>query len=119
MKFYLSGPMSAIVDDNYPAFNRAAGLLRAAGHEVENPAEVERLDSWEAYMRCALRQMLVCDAVVMLPGWEGSRGALIELWVARKLKIEVVSGHMVKCLQGIDLGPGDLGSAQVKGGAEC
>ena len=39
MQLYLAGPMRSIKDFNFPAFNAAAAKLRAAGHEVFNPAE--------------------------------------------------------------------------------
>lgn len=38
-------------------------------------------------MRLALRQMLTCDAVALLPGWQQSRGALLEHTVAIDLGI--------------------------------
>jgi hypothetical protein len=36
-------------------------------------------------MREALRLMLTADAVALLPGWEDSRGALLERHVAMQL----------------------------------
>lgn len=38
-RIYIAGPMSGLPEFNYPAFNRAAAVLRAQGHHVENPAE--------------------------------------------------------------------------------
>lgn len=90
MKCYLSGPMSGLPDLNYPAFNEAAAELRAKGHEVINPAENPEQDSWEAYMRLDLVQLLGCEVVVQLPGYWGSRGAMLEFAVASTVGIEVV-----------------------------
>ena len=96
MKYYIAGPMTGIKDSNYPAFNAAAARLRAICCEVENPAENEACESWLAYMRQALRQMLTCDVVVLLPGWERSRGANVEQIVARLIGLRVVHfGDMV------------------------
>ena len=41
LKVYLAGPMAGYKDHNFPAFNAKAAELRALGHEVFNPAEIE------------------------------------------------------------------------------
>lgn len=84
-RIYLSGPMSDLPDNNYPAFHAAAAHLRAEGHHVENPAENPPQESWAAYMRVALTQMLTCDEVYLLPGWEKSSGAVWEASIAHGL----------------------------------
>lgn len=86
-RIYLAGPMTGLPDNNYPAFNDAADKLRAMGYAVENPAENPEPDckSWAGYMRLALRQLVYCDAVVLLPGWIKSRGANVEYYIARIL----------------------------------
>ena len=91
-RVYIAGPMSNLPADNYPAFNAAAALLRSTGLHVENPAEnpAPPHPSWEAYMRMALPQMLTCDTVALLPGWQKSRGARLELHVAGELGLQVV-----------------------------
>lgn len=84
-RIYLAGPMSGLTDYNYPAFNKAAASLRAAGFDVENPAEnaAPSCGSWAGYMRLAITQMLTCDCVAFLPYWEASKGAQIELALAK------------------------------------
>ena len=85
-RIYLAGPMTGLPDFNRPAFHAAAKDLRDQGHEVVNPAELcdkhGTSHSWEWYMRQGLKALADCDAIVMLPGWEGSRGARIEHWTA-------------------------------------
>lgn len=89
---YLAGPMSNLPDFNYPAFHKAAALLRANGLHVENPAEnpVPDCGTWAAYMRMALAQLVTCDAIALLPGWTASRGARLEHKVAVELGMRVV-----------------------------
>lgn len=77
---------------NFPAFHAAAAQLRAQGHAVENPAEVEANTNanWLECMRLDLPRLLTCEAVYMLPGWERSRGAVIERGLAMSLGLEIV-----------------------------
>jgi hypothetical protein len=86
-KVYVSGPMTGLPDLGRPAFDRAAAVLRAGGLHVVSPAEVVQKDPhcWRSCMRADLRLLLDCSAIVMLPGWESSRGARLELQVAHEL----------------------------------
>ena len=85
MKVYIAGPITG--HEGYEEkFRGAEEELSSAGHSVMNPA---RLGSWpefgwEDYMRVTLEMLAVCDAVLLLPGWEGSRGARLEKKSAQK-----------------------------------
>ena len=88
MKVYIAGPMTGYEDFNHPAFHLAAKSLRDGGYEVACPAEADNGSvgqSWEHYMRIDLKMLLDCDAVVTLDGWEGSRGASLEVFLACQL----------------------------------
>ena len=91
-RIYIAGPMSNLPDFNYPAFNLEAARLRARGLEVLNPAEnpVPPCRSWGGYMRMAIAQLIQCDTVVLLDGWEDSRGARIEAHLAEQLEMQIV-----------------------------
>jgi len=91
-RVYVSGPMSGLPDHNFPAFNEQAAKLRAAGYEVINPAELNPNTSmtWEECMRVDLRELCSCDAIALMPGWERSKGANLELHVAHRLGLEVM-----------------------------
>lgn len=91
MRVYISGPMTGYPDFNYPAFHAAAAYWRSRGFDVVSPAELNDTTDgrWEDYLRADLAALLRCDAIAMLPGWEGSRGANLELHVARALGMEV------------------------------
>ena len=89
---YLAGPMSGLPNFNHDAFNAAARALRATGAQVCNPAEngLPANAPWEQHMRRDLRAMLLCDLIVLLPGWENSRGANLEVQIARALGIKII-----------------------------
>ena len=114
MRAYIAGPMSGIPNFNFPAFNKLAAQLRAAGHECFNPAERDiarhagvdisagnligdvavAVKDHGFSLREALAEdtnyiCLVANAIVMLPGWELSKGARAEWHLA------VALGHTV------------------------
>jgi hypothetical protein len=109
MKMYLSGKVSGLSKEEYERnFNLAADLVSAAGHEPVNPIKVVldncegvevcggegEIHHWTCYMRHDLRDMLLCDAIVVLPNWTDSSGARLEITVADELsmKMYAVSG---------------------------
>lgn len=90
---YIAGPMTGYPDHNYPAFHKAAAEMRALGWEVINPAENHggRTDlPREEYFRTDIPQLISCDAVCMLPGWENSEGARLEFAIARACNVRTV-----------------------------
>ena len=89
-RVYLSGPMTGIADNNFPAFHDWAARLRAEGFDVVSPAEIEEAGTWEACLRADLRELATCDAIALMPGWEGSKGAHLELHVAHRLGMKVI-----------------------------
>lgn len=94
-RLYLAGPMTGFEDFNFPAFNKMAAELRARGYVVENPAEhgvVEGAD-WADYMAYDLTRLGLCGLVAVLPGWENSKGARLEVHIARELGMKVVNAH--------------------------
>lgn len=97
-RLYLSGPMSGIPDFNFPAFNAEAARLRALGWTVENPAENPKVegDRWELYMRQAITQMMLCDVIALLPGWGASRGANVEVYLARQLGMLITDASSIR-----------------------
>lgn len=92
MRIYVAGPMTGIPELNFPAFHAAAAALRAEGHHVENPAEInaDPAAQWLDCMRMDIARLVTCDAVYMLPGWQNSRGALVEHTLAAGLGLQVL-----------------------------
>lgn len=92
MKVYIAGPMTGLPDYNRPAFHEAAHLLAGRGHFPLNPADVTLNEAalWLDYMRATTRLLTQADAVCVLPGWEKSRGACVEVLWARGCGIPVL-----------------------------
>lgn len=85
MIVYLAGPMSGMMDDNIPAFLDTANELRGLGYVVFCPCEMGTRDlaTWEAYVARDTEKLIAVDAVAVMPGWQHSRGALLEVFAAR------------------------------------
>jgi nucleoside 2-deoxyribosyltransferase len=92
IRVYIAGPISGIPERNMPAFEVAAASLRAAGYEVVSPLEVNpEPTDWNTAMRKDIPHLCRCDAIVLLPGWEKSRGTRIEFGLAVNLNLSVMT----------------------------
>lgn len=97
--YYLCGPMSGVEQFNIPLFESTAKRLREEGYNVITPFEInslqhrrgvtetdaERLD----YLRNDIRALIECQGIILLPGWEASKGAQLEHRIACALKMEI------------------------------
>lgn len=86
-RIYIAGPMTGLPEFNFPAFHAAAKAWRDAGWEVVNPAEEFDGDTertYREYVEHDMRHIVGCDAIAMLPGWDGpgARGSVWERAVA-------------------------------------
>lgn len=91
-RVYLSGPMTGQPGLNFPAFNAEELRLRTLGYDVVNPARLNLgpAATWNDCMRKDLAALLTCDGLALLPGWQASAGANLELHVAHRVGIEIV-----------------------------
>lgn len=89
---YIAGPMTGLPGLNFHTFNAAAAEYRARGYVVENPVEInpDPTAEWADCMRADLTALVKCDVIVMLPGWDKSRGATLEHHVASALGLRVI-----------------------------
>ena len=88
MRLYLAGPMTGLPEFNYPAFRAAAQEWRECGWDVLDPSEKfgGRLDlPYEVYIKASIIDVLASEAIAVLPGWENSRGATLEVSIGRAL----------------------------------
>lgn len=89
MKIYLSGKISGTdLDYVRRLFDKVATTLRALGHEVTNPLcnGLSETDPWEEHMAKDIIDLLQCEGIYMLQGWEDSQGARIEYAIAKELR---------------------------------
>jgi Domain of unknown function (DUF4406) len=115
MRIYIAGPMRGYPEFNFPAFHLAARRLRADGHEVFSPAERDieyhgtdisagNITGDEAKatiehgfdLRRAMGDDLawICahaDAIVLLPGWEASKGAQAERATGLAIGLDILA----------------------------
>ncbi|WP_161512743.1 DUF4406 domain-containing protein [Actinomyces howellii] len=97
-RVYVAGPITGVPD--YEVFFRAAcRALRSAGFEPVSPAHLPVKsarqcrrpgdDEWRMWMRATGHLLLECDGVALIDGWRESRGARIEAFWARRLRLPV------------------------------
>lgn len=113
-KVYVAGPMRGIPEFNFPAFHAASAALRQIGCVVFNPAEKDnerhgtdiskgnhagceetaaKQHGFNLREALALDLEFICreaDAVVLLPGWQNSKGATAERAAALALGLLVI-----------------------------
>ena len=93
MKIYLSGKISGTdLDYVRRLFDKVATTLRALGHEVTNPLcnGLSESDPWEDHIAKDIINLIDCEGIYMLQGWEDSQGARIEYAVAKEIGLKVM-----------------------------
>ena len=91
---YVAGRMTFEPENGKAAFDRAAAKLRADGHVVINPSELNSMfGKGRSYAQCLKADLAlilsVCDAVYLLSNYTKSRGARVEKAVAEAIGLEV------------------------------
>lgn len=96
-RIYVAGPMTGIEEFNFPAFHAAAEMLRNSGWVVENPAEHGLVcgAEWADYLAYDLTRIGLCGSVYLLPGWENSKGAQLEVLIAERLGMQIINAPAV------------------------
>lgn len=86
---YLSGAITGNPDYR-KEFTFAEKELIKRGFAVVNPALRDGCDTWEGYMRADIADLVTkCDAVAIVNDITNSRGALLEITIARELRLAV------------------------------
>lgn len=85
---YLSGPITG-VPDYRRKFARAERRLSDCGYIVLNPSVLPEGMDRQDYMQVDFAMLDAADFVILLPGWEGSKGACLEKAYAEYTEKEV------------------------------
>ena len=90
-RVYMAGPMTGLPELNFPAFNQEAERLRAEGLQVLNPADHGIVDGadWADYLRHDIAGLASCERIHLLRGWTKSKGACLEMTIAKALGMTV------------------------------
>lgn len=126
MRVYLAGPMTGIPQFNFPAFDAAEADLTARGYEVVPPADLHdpevraaalasetgnladlpRHLTWGQFLANDVRMIADdgIEGIVCLPGWDTSRGARLETYVARLCGLPVFAYSPFERLWHVPLG---------------
>jgi len=92
-KIYISGPITGQEDTAEARFENSEKLLLEYGWDVVNPMKLNHDNhdkSWESFMKVDLKAMMECDAIYMMREWQGSKGAIMERDIAKKLKMKII-----------------------------
>lgn len=135
MKVYISGPITGVPREVYRAnFANAADTLLEMGFTPVNPTlqlpdyeecgcpqDPTNKHEWSCYMRQDIVMMLDSDIILMLPGWEKSHGARLELAVAAAcgLRVAMSLRDLYAEVRPVTVGKRPETPVRQRGPAEC
>jgi hypothetical protein len=93
---YISGPITGLPNLNKDQFSYYEEIIKTMNFQSINPFNLvseidQQTKNWEDFMRVDIKAMMDAGIILMLPGWEKSVGASCELFIAKILKIPVIS----------------------------
>ena len=95
---YISGKITG-TDDYKDRFLKAEQYLISKGFNVLSPVKVgkwlerylaPKIPTWVEYMKQDIKSMMLADCIYMLKGYRESKGARLELFLAKVLQYEII-----------------------------
>ena len=92
MKVYIIGKVTGLDFEHCcDLFEERQKELEIQGHKVVNPVRVvPEGTQWIDAMKICIKELIDCEAYNTLPNALSSRGGLLELFVARELKLKEI-----------------------------
>ena len=98
MRIYLSGKITGLDKEVYSRqFERAESFYKTGGFDVVNPVTIGEVilknnpkAKWEDFIQEDLKALRTYTHIVLLEGWEESKGAKKEKAEAEKLGLEIM-----------------------------
>ena len=94
---YISGKITGIEEEALINFNKAEYELTSLGYNVVNPMKLPHNHDkeWSSYMRECLVHLMDCDYIFILDGYEQSKGARLELYIAQELGLKILTNFTI------------------------
>lgn len=102
---YISGPITSLQklgeDWRIPFVAATVALRRLGFRQIHNPVDIAigveavceamgRKATYADYMKADIEMLLKCKSILMLRGWENSKGTKLEYQIADALKMDVI-----------------------------
>ena len=99
MTAYIAGPITKRLNTYQYAFADAEMVLNYLGYKVLNPAWLPKGLKDEDYQRIDDAMLESADTVILLPGWERSKGARREVRLAEQLGKKLIEYEQIDMME--------------------